>query len=177
MRMKCPKSQSDELTPVEIKGVKIDACAQCKGLWFDKDELRKIKDITASDANWLDVDLWTDESKLSAKESPKKCPACANALYAIEYGDSGTEIDFCKNCQGVWLDKNDLSKIIAFVKTKSADELLGNYWFNLVNEAKEVFTGPEDFKSELGDVLTLLDLFKYKLMTQHEKLSRIVISL
>jgi Zn-finger nucleic acid-binding protein len=41
-----------------------------------------------------------------------KCPLCAVDLTMTER--SGVEIDYCPKCRGVWLDRGELDKIIAF---------------------------------------------------------------
>jgi Zn-finger nucleic acid-binding protein len=40
-----------------------------------------------------------------------KCPICAEIELKIAERD-GVEIDFCPECQGVWLDRGELDKII-----------------------------------------------------------------
>ncbi len=42
--MKCPACQSPELVMSERKGVEIDYCPQCRGVWLDRGELDKIID-------------------------------------------------------------------------------------------------------------------------------------
>ena len=175
--MKCPTSKIDDLQSIHIGNVIVDSCPECKGFWFDNDELRKVKDIKINDANWFDIDLWKDESKFSGVKSSKVCPKCANALYKINYGGSDVEIDVCKNCKGIWLDRGEFEKILKYVKGESAGEILNNYKNNLIKEGKEIFTGPENVKSEVADLLMLIDFFKYKFMTQNEKLGNLLINL
>lgn len=43
--MKCPHCQAP-LLMTERKGVEIDYCGQCRGVWLDKGELDKIIDLT-----------------------------------------------------------------------------------------------------------------------------------
>lgn len=175
--MKCPISKIDELQAIHMGSINIDSCTECKGFWFDYDELRKVKDLKVSHANWLDVDLWTDKTQISGIKSEKNCPKCANDLYKISYGDSDIEIDICRSCRGIWLDRGEFEKILKYVKEQWTDEVLKNYKKNLIKESKEVFSGPETFKSETADLLMLIDLFKYKFMAENEKLSYILINL
>ncbi len=42
--------------------------------------------------------------------SLKKCPVCNIDLFLAER--QGVEIDYCKKCGGVWLDKDELDAII-----------------------------------------------------------------
>ncbi len=175
--MKCLSCENPEMQFCQIGSVKIDSCEKCGGFWFDNDELRKVKDIKISDANWFDIDLWEDESKFSSVVSEKMCPKCEKALYGIKYNNSDIEIDICKNCKGIWLDSGEFRKILTYIKDTSYSEVLHNYTKNLVQESKEIFTGPENFTSEVADVLMLVDFFKYKFLTQHEKLSTVLINL
>ncbi len=41
-----------------------------------------------------------------------KCPNCDQLLQITER--KNVEIDYCPSCRGVWLDKGELDKIIAF---------------------------------------------------------------
>lgn len=158
-------------------GTEVDYCPKCLGLWFESDELRKIKDEKDKDLNWLDIDLWKDKSKLKIGRSPRLCPQDEVPLYEVEYGDSGIEVDVCNLCQGIFLDRGEFKKIIAYLKEKGKEELLKKYLSNLIKEGAEVFTGPEDFKEELADFLTVLKLLNYKFASQHPTISQLILSL
>lgn len=40
-----------------------------------------------------------------------KCPVCVSVDLSVSSRE-GVEIDFCPKCRGVWLDRNELDKII-----------------------------------------------------------------
>jgi Zn-finger nucleic acid-binding protein len=40
-----------------------------------------------------------------------KCPACKKVTLRIQERE-GIEIDFCPQCRGVWLDRDELDKIV-----------------------------------------------------------------
>ncbi|KYG61410.1 hypothetical protein AZI86_16995 [Bdellovibrio bacteriovorus] len=42
--MKCPHCKDKDLVMSERKGVEIDYCPECRGIWLDKGELDKILD-------------------------------------------------------------------------------------------------------------------------------------
>jgi Zn-finger nucleic acid-binding protein len=141
--------------------------------------------------------LWQDESKFKIACCQKFCPECRVPLYEVKYGDSGiypvksrktgisskaklfngVKIDVCNLCQGIWLDRGEFKKIIGFLKKRADYEILNNYTKNLVKEFWEVFTGPETFKEEVSDFLTILKLLNYKFATQHPYLSQIISNL
>jgi hypothetical protein len=76
-------------------------------------------------------------------------------------------MDFCKKCEGIWLDRGEFKQIMNHLKRRSDYEVLHNYSQNLVSELWEVFSGPETFREELADFLTLLKILNYKFETQH----------
>ena len=187
--MNCPNCKTKKLSEkIKISDVLIDKCSSCKGLWFDKDELRLAKDKKLPDAKWLDIeikdkslnwfqiDLWKDEIKFKAKKDIKLCPHCKIPLYKINYNDSKIEIDVCGVCKGIWLDAYELKKIIKYVKNRADYEVLNNYIKNLAAETKEIFIGPENIGSEVIDLLILIKLFKYKLATQYPVITKILLN-
>lgn len=171
--MNCP-NDNEKLEKVLFHNVEVDYCPRCLGIWFDQDELRLAKDDKDKNLNWQDIDLWRDKSKFSVIKITKLCPVCRVGFVEINYDKAKTKVDFCKNCQGVWLDRGEFKQIMAYLKNKSDYEILYKYTKSLVSELWEVFSGPETFRSELEDFLTLLKLFNYKFITQHPNLSALI---
>ncbi len=171
--MECP-NDNEQLEKVLFYNVEADYCPRCLGIWFDKDEFRLAKDDKDKNLNWVDVDLWRDKGRFDALRVSKHCPVCRAGLVEIAYDNSKTKIDFCKNCQGVWLDRGEFKQIINYLKDKSDYELLHRYAKNLAVEMWEVFAGPEKFREELADFLTLLKLFNYKFVVQHPFLNSMI---
>ena len=68
LQMICPLCQ-ETLQMTERKGVEIDFCPKCRGVWLDRGELQKIIDLSIADG---------------AKSSP---PAVEPRGYAEEYAD------------------------------------------------------------------------------------------
>jgi len=170
--MKCKNCKKEELKKIKIGDIEIDYCKSCESYWFEEDELRKIKDNEIESAKWFDFDLWKDFSKLKAIKSSKNCPKCNVSTYELNYADSEIKIDVCKKCKGFWLNRNELKKIIHFIKDQSNYEILHNYTTNYFKELGEIFTGPESVGSEINDFLIISSMFKYKFLTQHPKLSK-----
>jgi len=171
--MECP-NDGENLEKVLFHLVEVDYCPKCLGMWFDKDELRRAKDARDRQLNWLDVDLWRDKAKFHVSRGDKHCPVCRAGLMEVKYDESKTKVDFCKMCNGIWLDRGEFKQIINYLKNKSDYEILHSYTKNLVVQLWEVFNGPETFRSELEDFLTLTKLFKYKFETQHPHLTELI---
>lgn len=161
--MVCPTCK-EQLDSSIFYNVEVDYCPICLGIFFDENELRLAKDEKTPELRWLDLDLWKDLSKLKIerKKRIKFCPKCKLPLYQVNYGDSEIEVDICRLCKGVWLDRGEYKKIIEYLKEKTNWELLYNYVNRLKEEAWEIFTGPETFKEEILDLLALIKVLIYK---------------
>lgn len=157
--------------------MEVDYCPNCLGLWFEQDELQQAKDEKDKDLNWLDIDLWKEEIKFKIAKGKKLCPSCSMPLYEVNYGDSGIKVDLCNLCRGIWLDRGEFKKVIDYLREKGKKEILKSYFENLITEGAEVFTGPETFRSELSDFLTILKLLNYKFAAQHPIITKIISSL
>lgn len=175
--MICPNCKTEELEEQIFYKVGADYCYKCLGVFFDQDELRQAKDEKDQNLNWLDIDLWDNPARFRVFKAEKLCPKCEMPMYLIQYGDSDIEVDLCNVCQGIWLDRAEFKKIIEYLKAKEPTEVLQHYFKALANEALEVFVGPENFKEELADFISLLKLLNYKFVVQHPKISQMIANL
>ncbi len=171
--MECP-NDSEKLEKTLFHNVEVNYCPKCLGMWFDNDELRLAKDDKDKNINWLDVDLWRDKGSFGVLRVRKHCPVCRAGLVEIKYDGTKTKVDFCKMCQGVWLDRGEFKQIMAYLKRKSDYEILHRYSKSLISELWEVFAGPEKFREELADFLILLKLLNYKFVVQHPILYKLI---
>ena len=174
--MQCP-NDNENLEKILFHDVEVDYCPKCLGIWFDKDELTNAKDDVDKKINWLDVDLWRDKGRFKVAKIYKFCPVDRVGLIEISYDRAKTKVDYCKKCQGVWLDRGEFKQIINYLKNKSDYEVLNRYTKNLVLELWEVFAGPQNFREELADFFMLIKLFNYKFITQHPHIEELVGSL
>lgn len=171
--MDCPNNHKN-LEKMMFHDVEVDYCSECLGIWFDKDELRLAKDKKDEQLNWLDFDIWRDKKKFSMRNINKRCPVDRIPFIEVGYDNSNIKIDFCKMCQGIWLDRGEFKQIMVYLKKKSDYEILHKYTKNLAKELWEVFAGPEKFREELEDFLMLVKLFNYKFVVQHPHLEALI---
>lgn len=189
MKKLCPHHQIP-LEQASILGVQIDYCPKGYGLWFDEHELLEAKDAKDRELRWLDIDLWKDLAKFTLSPNTKLCPKDRLPMYEVEYaaseeaslapvgrGDSGIKVDLCSICRGIWLDRGEFKNIIVYLRESSENRILYHYTRNLLEEAWEVFSGPEILREEVLDFLAVLKLLMYKFAVQHAKLSQIMVSL
>jgi Zn-finger nucleic acid-binding protein len=104
--MKCPKCDDAVLHGTVVRGIELDRCESCRGVWFDEDELSKlIKDQGASGR-----ELKGKETGLDSK--PGKCPHDGAPLLRV-YSKRNRAIvmDHCSACKGVWLDGGEFQRL------------------------------------------------------------------
>ncbi len=169
----CPDCR-EKLKEIPFNGVEADKCHSCKGHWFEKDELRMVKDRAEEKINWMDIELWENEDKFKISKKNRKCPSCNIPLYEVDYGNSDIKVDFCEECEGVWLDKGEFKKIIEYLKEEAGDKIMNEYLKTLLEETGEIFVGPEPLDEELKDLFTVLGLFKYRFAGKHPFISRTI---
>ena len=165
----CPKCKV-ELKPKSIGPVEVDECENCKGIWFDKDELRQAKDITDSDLSWMDFEIWKHEDRFKSKETKIDCPVCRTQTEAIDYGSTSIEVDYCPSCQGIWLEEDEFKKIIESLEDETLSKSFSDYIKASIEEAKEIITGRESFMSEWKDFVTVLRMMQYRMFVENPKL-------
>ncbi|MDP2632925.1 MAG: zf-TFIIB domain-containing protein [Candidatus Curtissbacteria bacterium] len=165
--LKCPKCEHS-LKEITYKEVKINECDNCKGKWFDRDELRKAKDRTDDDLRWLDFDLFDDNAdKYHASPSQRKCPKDSTPMTSLQYMGSKVAIDKCNTCEGVWLDSEEFEKIIKYLENIVISKPASVYAKETVKEFSEILTGPENRISEIKDFLSVLWFFQLRLAVEN----------
>lgn len=174
--MNCPIDKA-ELKQAIFYGVEVDFCPTCLGLWFEEDELRLAKDEKDKNLRWLDFDLWRDVKKFKIFLGIRLCPSCRLPLYEIYYGNSKVIVDVCNLCHGVWLDRGEFKKIIDYLREKAGYEILNKFAKNLLVEAAEILIGSETLREEILDFFAILKVLNYKLLTQQQKISEVILNL
>ena len=164
--MKCPLCKI-EMSNRSFKNIEFDVCDKCKGVWFDKNELRKAKDAADKDLNWMDFEIWKHKDKFKISRRKLICPKCKQSLVAINYGSTNIKIDYCPACEGTWLDKGEFKKIIKALTDELLTKPFSEYIKASIQEAKEIFTGDESFLSEWKDFATLLHMMEIRFFVEH----------
>ncbi len=171
--MKCPKCEK-ELKRITISGVKVDRCENCGGLWFDKDELKIVRDHRDKNLSWLKFDLWEDKRKLSVSGKYTDCPRDGKPLFKIKYGNTDVMADICFNCRGIWLDGNELEKIISELKKEVNSKTMPEYLAELGGEVKELVTHPSQAATELGHIMIVMKLLEYRFAAKHPEILEMI---
>ncbi len=124
---KCPGKLEKKNFKAKDKVVEIDQCFSCQGIWFDKAELEKLKEFSLTK---FELDSQIDDHKaykiLDAKTGI--CPRCNKEMRKKEIdvktgkeaseGDVKVRIDACDNCQGFWVDGNEINYLVEILPSE-----------------------------------------------------------
>lgn len=174
--MDCP-ADGTTLETQQIASTDVHECPLCGGLWFEKDELRRVKDHTDPDLNWLDFDLWSDHEAFEVDWSDRKCPVCGMRMAAITYANTDVTVDYCTNGHGVWLDRGELQAIIGALEHDVATKDVPDYVAASIREARDIVTGDEGLASDWKDFLTVTRLLQYRIFAENPKLAELIVAL
>ncbi len=89
-----------------------------------------------------------------------KCPRCVH-VELLEVNKYGVLVDVCPPCDGLWLDKGELSKIIQ--TTRRAEESLDEELRGITREHPKVYKRYEEYKhkkkkkSIFGELFDIFD--------------------
>lgn len=99
----CPRCRGKELQTRTLSDgtTRIDICPDCRGGWFDGQELAAVLSCALSE---LDVSA-------NAERTSFVCPKCFIPLARIDYPETSVEVDVCDRCGGIWLDRGEFRAI------------------------------------------------------------------
>ena len=172
--MKCPKC-GVPTEEVEVKSIRLDHCPRCQGTWYDRDELRLLREKESHrDYRWVDMDLWKDPDRLRvAEKSAARCPNDGAPLAILGYGGSNVEIEVCPVCYGIWLDRGEYDKIIKYLEETVDAESIPELLVDVKEEFKDLFTGEESMKTELSGLGKVLYLLQLRFAVEHPGLVKV----
>ncbi len=132
--MNCPKCASS-MEEITEKGITIDRCTGCSGMWFDLFEAEDM--IETADVRTVDTGSALKGIKMN-KIRDIKCPKCSIEMQtASDREDPTLQFEVCTSCHGYFLDAGELKDMDNVTAAESLME-------TLVSKAK---TFGEAFKS------------------------------
>ena len=176
--MDCPKCRKP-LESVALGGVRVDRCAQCAGTWYDKDELRVLKDRESrGDYCWIDIDLWKDTEKFRARRQQRySCPRDGLPMTTVHYGESSVAVDICSKCEGIWLDKGEYDEIIRYLEKVVDSSSVGDYARDIRDEFVQLLEARETPWGAAKDLARILYLLELRFVVEHPDLARVALAL
>jgi uncharacterized protein len=105
--MRCPRCNSD-MERISFKGVTVDRCLGCRGLWFDRMEREM---LLATDGSEV-IDVGPVETGDDLKGMPPAdCPVCRTLMIRMVDGeDFDVWYQACPNCRGTFLKAGEFAE-------------------------------------------------------------------
>lgn len=118
----CPVCQIALIPQVHL-GITIDVCPTCAGIWFDADELTRLRSLDPQILPRIDHQYQPVVERCDPP-GERLCPVCAEPLYRYKYlYTSSIELDACEKCGGTWVDNGELIKMEQVLRDAKAMEI------------------------------------------------------
>ena len=81
-------------------------------------------------------------------------------------------IDWCPDCQGVWLDRSEYDSITEYLRSEATSATREQIAQELAHDLKKIVTGedPESRLAELGDVAAAIEALANAVIFDHPEL-------
>ena len=150
--MNCPECQQP-MTKKSRGDVTLDACPQCRGLWFDSGEIDDLKDqLVPPELRWTDFDLWRHQAGFEVSFDPLHCP----------------------RCQGSWMTAGDFAGIVSALTTELDNRTTADYVRESLKQAADLVKNKEDPISDWKDLKAVLRLLKFRFFVENPKLDAVM---
>ncbi len=118
--MICPVCNSD-MIDVEHKGIELDYCTDCHGVWFDSEELQLLLDKMGVKDHGLAMDDILGSPEAETREHKRKCPICGLKMKKVALGQPEIIIDACPAGHGLWFDGDEVTQLLKHL-TKASEK-------------------------------------------------------
>ena len=168
-----------------------DECPACGGIWFDSGEFHALKDGLKPDLNWMDLKVpepdreafpeacfdwlvmdYIDMPNSKSSRQRLLCPKCVVPILPLNYTGACVQIDFCNQCEGMWLDRGEFEKIILGLESRMHSMSVADCICESLREAKEIFAGHEMVLSEWRDFSTVLRILHCKVLCERGAIAK-----
>jgi Zn-finger nucleic acid-binding protein len=95
------------------RGVLLDHCRPCNGVWLDAGELEALELGVERSAAELEAMRSAESAREAARtvETIGLCPRCQRGLATRDL--QGVEVDQCGACGGIWFDRGEIAEVLA----------------------------------------------------------------
>ena len=95
-------------------------------------------------------------------------------MATIGYADTGVQIDYCRDCGGIWLDSGEFPRIIGSLEEDMDSMTASEYLKESIREMEELISADDNFSEEWKHFKTVLKLLEYRVLAEHRTLARII---
>lgn len=112
--MNCPRCKSI-LSKQTYKGVEVDRCSRCKGMWLDYHELDELEDTVMDDDDEKGMVMFR------SFQGDLHCPVCDSGMQMFNYRAFELELDYCPSEHGFWLDAGEEKRVLEIMEQRPKD--------------------------------------------------------
>jgi Zn-finger nucleic acid-binding protein len=102
------------LAVIQDNGINVDRCPECRGAWYEDEELGMLE------SNVADDDSRRGKIDYAKRESELKCPVCSKVMQAFNYRANNLELDACTDAHGFWLDGGEDERVMHLMRERIA---------------------------------------------------------
>jgi len=155
-----------------ILSIEFEGCPKCRGLWLDRDELRKLKDkVGIGELHWLNSEVEHIEQTV-AIASKRSCPKKDSGnLFSVLFGKSSVVLDWCPKCHGIWLDRGEYDKVIDYLREEAGNANIKDVEKEIAEDVKQLWKGgPSGRVAEIGEISAAVTALLNFAIFEHPKL-------
>jgi Zn-finger nucleic acid-binding protein len=110
--MICPVCKKDMIV-VEYSNIELDYCLNCRGVWFDSDELELLLKSMNLDTPDLLPSHILGSAEAKTTEKKRRCPICRRKMKKTTIGEHPEIlVDVCTRKDGIWFDGGEVTQLV-----------------------------------------------------------------
>lgn len=108
--MLCPVCRQP-MVIVEFEQIELDACPDCRGVWFDAQELHQLFELVGAPENVYELESQLERMPRAAGR--RACPRCRGSMDPVRAprGERELILDQCARGHGLWFDQGELESL------------------------------------------------------------------
>jgi Zn-finger nucleic acid-binding protein len=119
----CPRCKT-VLDAITVGGFNLLECGKCEGLWVDKGTFAEICQDNEKQTALLGISTTVPKNEINDYLNFHyiPCPVCKELMNRVQFANcSHIIIDVCQQ-HGVWFDKDELRKVVEFIRAGGMDK-------------------------------------------------------
>src|SRR3989304_2010415 len=112
--MECPRCQV-ELQVEDYKGMQMDRCPSCQGVWLEQHEMDQLEDTVMAEDELKGMMVYRSHPGDIA------CPRCSENMEVFNYRGYNVQVDLCPQAHGFWLDAGEEQRVQELMQQRLRD--------------------------------------------------------
>jgi Zn-finger nucleic acid-binding protein len=136
--MQCPRCKGS-LCAEKYQHAEFNICSGCRGIWTSGGQFRGLAVLVSTDEGVESSEKLTFKARNSLRPGQNNvvriCPECDLVMREFNYAyDSNVFLDRCEQCEGIWLDPNEIIDIAKHIKYNPKLHAVGSQLAALVKK-------------------------------------------